>query len=149
MVETYGVELSAQWSIESWWRLTAGYTWFNFNELNKGQFWEARQGFSEGENAEHLFSVVSYMDLPGNFELNGALYYVDGLPGLGFGNDGGIGSKVRLDINIGYHPTELWTITVGGRNLLEKSSPEFTDTMDGITASEIPRIIYTTVAYNF
>ncbi len=147
--ETYGVELSAQWSIESWWRLTAGYTWFNFNELNKGQFLEAQQGFSEGQNAEHLFSLVSYMDLPGNFEVNGALYYVDSLPELGFGNDRGIGSKVRLDLNIGYHLTEHWTITVGGRNLLEKSSPEFTDTIDGITASEIPRIIYTTVAYNF
>lgn len=147
--ETYGLELSAQWSIKEWWRLTAGYTWFHFNELNKGLSQEARQGFSEGQNAEHRFSLVSYMDLPGNFELNGALYYVDSLPELGFGNDGGIDSNVRLDLNIGYHPTENWTITVGGRNLLEENSAEFTETMDGIAASGIPRIVYTTVAYNF
>jgi outer membrane receptor protein involved in Fe transport len=56
---------------------------------------------------------------------------------------------VRFDFNVGYHPNENWTISVGGRNLLENSSREFTDTMDGIVASEIPRIIYTTVAYNF
>ena len=147
--ETYGLELSAQWSVKEWWRLTAGYTWFHFNELNKGLSQEARQGFSEGENAEHSFSLVSYMDLPNNFELNGALYYVDDLPELGFNDDLGIDSTLRLDLNIAYHPTEIWTITVGGRNLLEDGTQEFQETMDGIRASEIPRIIYTSVTYNF
>lgn len=147
--ETYGVELSAQWSIKEWWRLTAGYTWFNFNELNRGQSQEARQGFSEGENAEHRFSLISYMDLPGNFEFNGVLYYVDSLPELGFADSEEIDSNVRLDLNISYHPTKNWTITVGGRNLLEESSQEFTETMDGVLPSEVPRIIYTTVAFRF
>ena len=147
--ETYGLELSGQWSIKEWWRLTVGYTWFHFNELNKGQSLDARQGFAEGENAEHSFSLVSYMDLPGNFEFNGALYYVASLPDIGFSNDGGLGSSVRLDLNIGYHPTENWTVTVGGRNLLQESSREFSETIDGVAASEIPRIFYTTVTYNF
>lgn len=147
--ETFGVELSAQWSVQDWWRLTAGYTWFHFNALNKGESREPRQGFSEGQNAEHRVSLVSYMDLPGNFELNASLYYVDGLSNLGFITMTEIDSRVRFDFNVGYHPNENWTISVGGRNLLENSSREFTDTMDGIVASEIPRIIYTTVAYNF
>ncbi len=147
--ETYGFELSAQWSVKEWWRLSAGYTWFNFRELNKGRSQEARQGFSEGENAEHRVSLISYMDLPGNFEFNGALYYVDSLPGLGFSNDLGIDSTLRLDLNLGYHPTEHWTIAVGGRNLLEESHVEFTETMDGIVASKIPRIFYATVTYKF
>jgi iron complex outermembrane recepter protein len=147
--ETFGFEVSAQWSVKEWWRLTAGYTWFHFNELNTGISREARQGFSEGENANHRVSLVSYMDLPGNFELNGALYYVNNLPKLGFNNDRHIGSRVRLDINLGYHPTENLTISIGGRNLFEDDSREFVETMDGIIASEIPTIFYATVSYNY
>ena len=147
--ETFGVELSAQWSIKEWWRLTAGYTWFHFNELNKGISRESRQGFSEGNNAEHQVSLISYMDLPGNFELNASLYYVDTLTNLGFVTKTKLESRVRLDFNVAYYPNENWTISVGARNLLENSSQEFTDTMDGIVASEIPRILYATVAYNF
>lgn len=146
--ESYGFEISAQWSVKEWWRLTTSYSWFHFNELNKGLSREARQGFSEGENAEHRFSLVSYMDLPGNFELNGALYYTDDLPELGFRGDN-IGSRVKLDVNIGYHPSEKWTITVGGRNILGESSREFGETMDGIVASEIPTIVYSAISYNY
>lgn len=147
--ETFGFELSAQWSIRKWWRLIAGYSWFRFNALDTGLSQEARQGFSEGENAEHVFSLVSYMDLPGNFECNGSLYYVDDLPELGFSDDLGIDSHLRLDVNINYHPTENWIITVGGRNLLNDSTQEFVETMDGIIPSETPRIIYTAVQYHF
>src|SRR5690606_8332089 len=107
---------------------TAGYTWFHFNELNQGKSIESRQGFSEGNNAEHQVSLVSYMDLPGNFELNASLYYVDVLTNLGFITKTKLDSRVRFDFNIGYHPNENWTISVGGRNLLENSSQEFTDT---------------------
>lgn len=147
--ETYGLELSAQWSVQEWWRLTAGYTLFHFNELNSGDSEEARQGFSEGENAEHRFSLISYMDLPNNFELNAALYYIDDLPELGFGSSDGVGSNLRLDVNMGYHSTDNWTVTVGGRNLLEKDTPEFSETMDGVIESGLARIFYLTVAYNF
>lgn len=147
--ETYGFELSGSWSLKEWWRLTAGYTWFNFNALNQGESQEARQGFSEGENAEHKISLVSYMDLPGNFDCNATFYYVDDIPNLGFSNDRGIDSTLRLDLNVGYHPSEHWSITVGGRNLFEESYQEFNETMDGIVATELPRIFYTTVTYKF
>ncbi len=147
--ETYGFELSASWSVKPWWRLTGGYTWFRFNERNKGNSQEARQGFSEDENAEHRFSLLSYMDLPNNFELNFALYYVDEIPELGFAGDEGIDSNVRLDINLSYHATDNWSFTAGGRNLFNDGTKEYNDTMDGIVASEIPRIVYTSVTYKF
>lgn len=141
--ETYGAEISCGWSVSDWWRLTGGFTWFHFNALNIGDSQEGRQGFSENENANHLFSLVSYMDLPGNFEVNTTLYAVDALDELD------IDSHIRLDLNVGWHPTENLTLTAGGRNLFNDSHQEFSETMDGILASEIPQTFYTKLTMTF
>ncbi len=141
--ETYGVELSCSWNPVVWWRLTGGYSWFHLNTLDIGNSLEARQGFEEDENAHHLFSLVSYMDLPHNFEVNTSLYVVSALDGLN------IKGHVRFDLNLSYHPTNTLTIAAGVKNLFDDSHQEFDNTMDGIQASEIPRALYTklTVSY--
>ncbi|MBU1233158.1 MAG: TonB-dependent receptor [Proteobacteria bacterium] len=141
--ETYGAEISCRWSIANWWRLTGGFTWFQFNALNMGDSQEARQGFEEDQNANFLFSLVSYIDLPGNFELNTTLYGVDSLDELK------IDSYLRLDINVAWHPTEDMTISAGGHNLFNDSHQEFNDTMDGILASNIPQTFYTKLTLTF
>lgn len=141
--ETYGLEINSNWSVKDWWRLTTGFTWFHYNTFNKGNSEEARQGFSEDENAEYLISLVSYMDLPKNFDLNAALYYVDSLSGLE------IDSYIRFDLNVNWHPTENLTLSMGGRNLVDDSHQEFNDTMDGIIASEIPRTVYAKLSWSF
>lgn len=43
--ETYGAEMSCGWSITDWWRLTGGFTWFQFNSLNVGKFQRVKNGF--------------------------------------------------------------------------------------------------------
>ncbi len=135
--ETYGVELSCSWNPVVWWRLTGGYSWFNLNTLDIGNSLEARQGFEEDENAHHLFSLVSYMDLPHNFEVNTSLYVVSALDGLN------IKGHARFDFNLSYHPTNTLTIAAGVKNLFDDSHQEFDNTMDGIQASEISRALYT------
>ena len=137
--ETYGAEISCGWSVTEWWRLTSGYTWFQYNTFNEGDFQESRQGFNEDENAHHLISLVSYLDLPHNFELNSSLYYVsslDGPEGLT------IDPHISFDLNVGWHPTDNFTVSIGGRNLFNDAQQEFSDTMDGILATEIPRTFY-------
>ena len=76
------------------------------------------------------------MDLPHNLEINTSLYYVDSLSGLA------IDSRISLDLNVAWHPTDNATITVGGRNLFQGGQREFNDTMDGIVASEIEQTLY-------
>ncbi len=141
--ETYGAEISCGWSVTDWWRLTGGFTWFQLNVLDEGNSEEARNGFGEDENADHLVSLVSYMDLPSNFEINTSLYFVDALDGLD------IDSRTRFDLNIGWHPTDTLTIVAGGRNLFQDGQQEFTTTMDGILASDIARTFYTKITMTF
>jgi iron complex outermembrane receptor protein len=141
--ETYGAEISCGWSVTDWWRLTGGFTWFHFNALNMGNSKDGRQGFEEDENANHLLSLVSYMDLPGNFELNATLYGVDALDGID------IDSYLRFDFNVGWHPTENMTLSAGGRNLFNDSHQEFVHSVDGILASEIPQTFYTKLTMTF
>ncbi|HHL34970.1 MAG TPA: TonB-dependent receptor [Desulfobulbaceae bacterium] len=141
--ETYGVEFSCSWNPIDWWRLTGGYTWFHFNTLDIGNSLEARQGFEEDENAHHLFSLVSYMDLPHNFEVNTSLYVVSALDRFD------IRGHARLDLNFSYHPTEKVTLAAGVKNLFDDSHQEFDNTMDGIQASEIPRALYAQLTMSF
>ena len=141
--ETYGAEISCGWSVTDWWRLTGGFTWFQVNILNEGNSKDPRVGFGEEENADHLVSLVSYMDLPHNFEINTSLYFVDALDGLD------INSRTRLDFNIGWHPTDYLTLVIGGRNLFQDGQQEFTDTMDGILASDIAQTFYSKLTMTF
>ncbi len=144
--ETYGAEISCGWSVSEWWRLTGGYTWFQYNTFNEGDFQETRQGFSEDENAHHLISLVSYLDFPHNFELNSSLYYVSSLVGS---NGLTIDPHISFDLNVGWHPTENLTVSIGGRNLFNDAQQEFTDTMDGILATEIPRTFYGKITISY
>ncbi len=141
--ETYGAELSCSWSPVGWWRLSGSYTWFHMNTLHTGTSVEARQGFNEDENANQFFSLVSYMDLPHNFEVNTSLYVVGALDGLD------IDAHVRFDLNLSWHPTGNLTVSAGGHNLFDDSHQEFDDTMDGILASDIPRVLYTKLTMTF
>jgi iron complex outermembrane receptor protein len=141
--ETYGAEVSCGWSVTDWWRLTGGFTWFQFNVLNEGSAKDARMGFGEDENAEHLVSLVSYMDLPNNLEINTSLYFIGALDGLD------IGSRTRFDLNIAWHPTDTLTVVAGGRNLFQDGRQEFPSTMDGILASNIEQTLYTKAIITF
>ena len=141
--ETYGSEVSCRWSITNWWQLTGGFTWFHFNALNMGNSQDARMGFEEDQNANLLFSLASCIDLPGNIEVNTNVYAVDSLEELD------INSYLRLDLNIGWHPTEQITISAGGHNLFNDSHQEFSNTMDGIQASTIPQTFYTKLILGF
>ena len=141
--ETYGLELSSEVSVTDWWRLTGSYSWLQLNLLDVGISREGRQGFSEKQNAENLFSLVSYMDLPHNLEFNTAFYYTGSREGLG------IGAYSRIDINVNWHVNQSITLSAGVHNLFDDSHREFSNTMDGILSSEIPRKAYITLIMTF
>jgi len=141
--ETYGLELSCEVSLAPWWRLTGGYSWLQMNLLDVGVSQEARKGFGEDQNAENLFSLLSYMDLPHNLELNTALYYVSALDGLA------IDGHTRVDLNLSWHMNRTITLAAGCHNLFDDAHQEFSNTMDGILASEIPREVYLNLTMTF
>ena len=141
--ETYGLELSCEMSPVDWWRLAGGYSWMRMNLLDVGISRDGRQGFNEKQNAENLFSLISYMDLSHNLEFNTAFYYIGSLEGLD------IDAHTRVDINMSWHMNRTITIAAGVHDLFNDSHREFSNTMDGIPASDIPRKAYVTMTITF
>ncbi len=141
--ETYGAEVNVNWVLADCWRVTAGYTWFSMNILDANNSSEGRQGFDEDENAEHIFSLVSHLDVSRLLEVNVSLYAISALDQLD------IGSRIRLDCNVALHPTERVSVSLGVKNLFDDGTQEFSNTVEGILASDIPRIVYTRLTLNF
>jgi iron complex outermembrane recepter protein len=141
-MDSYGVEVSGNWMAADWWRLSSSLTWFDCDKQENETF-DPRAGFGEDQHAEWQASLISHMDLPGNVEINGAYYYVDDLSALG------IDRYHRFDLNLVWAPSDHFSITLGGRNLLDGSHPENDSSTDGIVGSEIPRNLYGSVSWNF
>jgi iron complex outermembrane recepter protein len=138
--ETFGAELSAQWKVTDNWRLQAGYSWLHVN-LNPNA--PAFQG-----NPQNQFQLRSYLDLPGNLELNAAGYYVDqqvAASGLGTTT---IPAYFRLDLGLVWHPTKSLEIGVWGQNLTEDRHAEFPN-LNSSVQTEIPRSIAGRIIWKF
>jgi iron complex outermembrane recepter protein len=138
--ETYGTEVSAQWKVTERWRLLAGYSWLHVN-LHPND--RAFQG-----NPAHQFQLRSYLDLPGNLELNGAVYYVDqqvAEAGLGTAT---IAAYVRLDLGLIWRPTKSLEMGVWGQNLLDNQHPEF-PSQKSTVQTEIPRSVLGRITWKF
>ncbi len=142
-VETFGAELSCSWAVKKWWRLTPGFTWFEFNLLDDNGTSDPRHEFADNSMSKYQASLTSYMDLPGNLELNGMIFYVDDLP------YSEVNSYVRCDLNVSWHPGHGLILTIGGRNLFNGSHREFNSEYIGLAESYIPTTFYGKVSWSF
>ncbi len=109
--EAYGVETSVAWQPAENWRLVGSYSHLNL-ELHG-----ARE-VAEGDSAENLAYLQSYLDLSEDLELNAALYYADNV------RNGDIGAFARLDVGLTWRPRPNFSFSVWGQNLLDESHPE-------------------------
>jgi iron complex outermembrane receptor protein len=141
--ETCGVEISGNWSAADWWRLTTGLTWFDCNILDQHGIPDLRSEYNDDSESRYQASLVSYMDLPGNLELNTMLFYVDRMEEMD------IDSFTRLDLNLVWHARPGLSLTVGGRNLLDHAHPEYDGISEGIVGSDIPRTFYGRMTWSF
>jgi iron complex outermembrane receptor protein len=121
---TYGAEVSAQWQAADCWKLMGSYSWLHMN-LHAGDT-------MAGDSPQQQFQIRSYLNLPGNLELNNALYYVDTLPNQG------IPSYFRLDAGLVWRPNRSWEIGIWGQNLLNGRHAEFTSRTTPML-TEVPR----------
>ncbi len=116
--ETYGAELSANWKVIDRWRLTASYTALQVQMHLKPGVADPNFEATEGFTPKNQFQIHSYVDLPGHFEFDQGLYYVDNLPGQQ------VESYFRYDIGVGWRPTKHIEARVSFQNLLQKSHYE-------------------------
>ena len=141
--EAWGVEVASTWDIFDFWRVKAALTWFELDLfLEPGS---QSQSFTLANGASPQFQVNfrSYLDLPGGWELDAALNYVDELPDLG------IEEYVRLDLRLGWHTSEHVELSVTGQNLLEPNHQEFNAFAGGVQPALVPRSVYGKVTLRF
>ena len=148
---TYGLEVAADWTASSRWRLAAGYSFIyvpkEFKTSGDGSF----VGSFERMSPRHQFNLRSYLDLPGDLEFDAALYYVDGMESFSMSSSQGapnIPSYLRLDVRLGWHPARDLDVSVGVRNLLDDRHLEFCSTF-GEEMTEVPRSVYGKVTWRF
>jgi iron complex outermembrane receptor protein len=138
--QTFGTELSGQWKVLDNWRLEASYSWLHVN-LHPND--RAFQG-----NPQQMAQLRSYLDLPGNLEFNGAIYYMDQQTAEANLQTVSIPSYVRLDLGLIWHPTKSLELGVWGQNLLQDRHAEFPSLKSSVQ-TEIPREISGRITLRF
>jgi iron complex outermembrane receptor protein len=141
--ETYGAEFLTEWQATAHWKWTASYT------LLQMHISPNTPGTSiNNDSPQNQFQIRSYLDLPHNVELNGAVYYVDQVsPIFGLGEKS-IPAYVRLDLGLTWRPTKSLEIGVWGQNLLDGQHPEFTSENSSVI-TEIPRSVVGKITWHF
>jgi iron complex outermembrane recepter protein len=118
--QTYGVELSLEQEVTSWWRLRAAYALLRRELSYKPGGRDLNQLQSEISDPENEATLHTSFDLPGRIELDGSLRYVDDVPTFANGQRGFVPSYTELDARIAWHARDDLELSVVGRSLLDR-----------------------------
>jgi iron complex outermembrane receptor protein len=143
-----GVEFVVNVQPVSWWRLKMSYSYLHIDEDLKSTSVTLTE--EKKNNPKHQGSLQSFMELPFNFEFDTALYIMDGLPGTvptGQQPDN-VEYYVRLDLRLGYKPTDWAEISLVGTNLTDNRHYEGDDFTQG-ESTQVPRAGYAKVTFTF
>jgi iron complex outermembrane receptor protein len=139
--EGYGVEAWAEHQVLPWWRLSPGVNFLRKNLHLKPGATDISNGQSLGADPAYQVFLRSYMDLPGNVELNVSLRAVDKV------SKAEIPGYVEADVQLGWHVTDDLELTLTGTNLLHDHHPETAAASP--PDREIPRSVYAGVRWKF
>jgi hypothetical protein len=112
----------------------------NADESNTARAVRALKGRSIEELME-MFMVHSSCDLPKDFEFDAVIRYVGRLP------NPAVPSYMELDLRLGWRATRSLDFDVIGRNLLDRSHPEFG--AKSPLRREVERSVYGRVTWRF
>ncbi len=138
--DTYGLEISAQWQVLPYWRLTGSYTGLRMHTRPDSTL--------EGDSPQQQGQLRSYLDLPRHIEINAAASYVDCITVIPTVTPVRIPSYVRVDLGATWHPSGTFEIGVWGRNLLQSRHAEFVSDQTPLQV-EIPRSILVRATWHF
>jgi iron complex outermembrane receptor protein len=141
--QTYGGELLAEWRPTDNWKSVASYSLLQMH-LSPNT---ANASINQ-ISPQNQFQVRSYLDLPHNVELNGAVYYVDQIaPVVGLGVTH-IPSYFRVDLGVTWRPIKSLEIGVWGQNLADDRHAEFSSYKTSLI-TEMPRSVVGKVTWRF
>jgi iron complex outermembrane receptor protein len=141
--ETHGIEVSTRVRVVSFWSLSVGYTLFRIHlHADPTSLDSTTAPDTEGSSPRQQFQFRSQLDLHHNLEFDTALYYVGSVPGPQ------IPSYTRMDVRLGWRPTESLEISAGLRNLLDPRHFEF-GSGDFVSAAQVQRSAYGKLTWRF
>jgi iron complex outermembrane receptor protein len=142
-----GVELEVNVQPLPWWRLKASYSYLHIDLDLKSTSVPLTD--EKNNNPKHQASLQSFMELPLGFEFDTSLYFVDGLPStVPTGQSDNVEQYVRLDLRLGYKPTDWVEISLVGTNLTDRRHYEGDDFTQG-QSTQVPRAGYAKVTFTF
>jgi len=136
--KTYGIELSANYQLTSWWNLRGGYTFLNKELKVKSDSKDLNAGSAESNDPRHQFLIQSSMDLPGRLKLGYVVRYIDKLP------KPKVPGYLEMDVQIGWKLSKVVELNLVGQNLLNNRHSEFIPSSP--SPREIQRSVYGKIA---
>jgi iron complex outermembrane receptor protein len=140
---TYGIEVSANCSLTTNWKVSGGYSFLHMQSHSNS----AIPGVTPprpGDNPTHQFQIRSYYNLPHKLELDAGLYRVSRLAAQE------LPAYTRLDLRLGWRPAESIELSVGAQNLLHRSHAEFAASDIGIIdEDQVRRSAYAKLTWRF
>jgi iron complex outermembrane receptor protein len=115
---TSGLEIGATFLPADGWRIRGSYSYihedFSFDPAST----DITGGSSEANDPMHLFSVRSFSDFPGGFQLDGVFRAVSKRP------QPEVPAYGELDLRLGYTVRQGWELSLVGQNLLHDRHAE-------------------------
>lgn len=137
--ETYGAEARFNVQIAPWWRLYNSVAYLHKDlSLDPGSR-DPTGGTGEGNDPDYHFTIRSFIDLPGRFELDAWLRHVDELPAPF------VPAYTELDIHLGWRMSDRLELALVGQNLLHDQHQEFPSPVP----KEVQRGVYGKATWRF
>ena len=132
----YGAELATTWNLRPTWKLTGNYAWLHTNIDQATNVGAYTQVASLGAvYPSHQSFVRSSFSIARFWTLDASLYFLSAMHG------NPVQANTRLDLRLGWRPSERVEWSFGLANLLDPQHPEFTP--DGYDArAQVPRSVY-------
>lgn len=135
----YGVELAGALRVMDAWQLSGTYTFMRLDLDTRSVSNDVDSEEIEDRTPRHQFGVRSQVDLPWDFDLDTALFWVGPL------RNQGVGAYTRVDARLAWEPIPGLELAIVGLNLAE----EHVEFGDGLITqrSRVPRSVYGSVRW--
>ncbi len=141
VIDTYGIEMQAVWQATDYLSLAARYSWLQM-DFTHAYGNHTIEPLETTMVPSHQLSLYAGIDLPHNLTLNSELYYTDALKSE-------VRSYIRLDLRLGWNPTESLELSLNAENILGNDHQEVINRANMLHASEMPRVVSVKLSYRF
>lgn len=140
----YGLEVALNIEPYSFWHLKMNYTYINFDIETADEAGAPPPRFFDSTVPKNQFVVQSYLELPYNLQFDTSFFWTEDIDDFESRSD----DLIRLDLRIGYKPSENLEFNFVGQNLIQSEHFEFTDSILG-RATNIERSFYGSITWRF